>query len=147
MQATTPIPVGSDDAHIARASQLQHAIEDMNRHADFSHPTFVYTERSPSSITCFDCSIDASTLARLLQPEAFCQALLSAMHGGDDRVVSVSLQPFRSAPRRGGTITATLELARFGHGVAPSGSRAADLAPRKARIGRVLVGLVIQNYP
>jgi hypothetical protein len=35
--------LGSDDADIAWTSQLQHAIEDMDRHADFSHPTFVYT--------------------------------------------------------------------------------------------------------
>ena len=35
--------LGSDDADIARASQLQHAVEDMDRHVHFSHPTFVYT--------------------------------------------------------------------------------------------------------
>jgi len=35
--------LGSDDADIVRASELQHAIEDIDRHVDFSHPTFVYT--------------------------------------------------------------------------------------------------------
>jgi hypothetical protein len=35
--------LGSDDADIVRASQRQDAVEDMDRHADFSHPTFVYT--------------------------------------------------------------------------------------------------------
>jgi len=35
--------LGSDDADIARASQLQHAVEDMDRHVHFSHPTFVHT--------------------------------------------------------------------------------------------------------
>jgi hypothetical protein len=34
---------GSGDADIARASQRQHAVEDMDRDVDFSHPTFVYT--------------------------------------------------------------------------------------------------------
>jgi hypothetical protein len=40
-------PVGGQrqgfDADIVRASELQHAVEDMDRHTDFSHPTFVYT--------------------------------------------------------------------------------------------------------
>jgi hypothetical protein len=31
--------LGSDDADIARASQLLHAVEDMDRDVDFSHPT------------------------------------------------------------------------------------------------------------
>src|SRR5208282_411013 len=31
--------LGSDDADIARASQLQHAVEDMDRHVHFGHPT------------------------------------------------------------------------------------------------------------
>jgi hypothetical protein len=35
--------LGSDDAGIARASQIQHAVEDVDRHVDFSHPTFVPT--------------------------------------------------------------------------------------------------------
>jgi hypothetical protein len=30
-------------ADIVRTSQHRHAVEDMDRHADFSHPTFVYT--------------------------------------------------------------------------------------------------------
>jgi len=34
---------GSDDADIARASEHQHAVEDIDRHVDFSHPTFVDT--------------------------------------------------------------------------------------------------------
>jgi Transposase len=34
---------GSDDADIVRASQLQHTVEEINRHIDFRHPTFVYT--------------------------------------------------------------------------------------------------------
>ena len=42
--ATTPtLFLGSDDADIVRASELQHAIEDIDRHVDFGHPTFVYT--------------------------------------------------------------------------------------------------------
>ena len=39
----TPIALESDDADIVRASQIQHAVEDIDRHVDFSHPTFVYT--------------------------------------------------------------------------------------------------------
>ena len=34
---------GSDDAGIARASQLQHAVEDTDCHVDFARPTFVHT--------------------------------------------------------------------------------------------------------
>jgi hypothetical protein len=34
---------GSDNADIARASQLQHAVEDMHSYVNFSHPTFVST--------------------------------------------------------------------------------------------------------
>jgi hypothetical protein len=45
-----------------------------------------------------------------------------------------------------GGATCGAGLAMIGHGVAPS-VRAADPAPRKARIGRVLAGLVIQIYP
>jgi site-specific recombinase XerC len=33
----------SDNADVVRASQLQHTVEDINRHVDLSHPTFVYT--------------------------------------------------------------------------------------------------------
>jgi hypothetical protein len=32
---------GSDGADIARASQLQHTVEDINRHVDFGRPTLV----------------------------------------------------------------------------------------------------------
>ena len=35
--------LGSDDAYIFRASELQHAVEGMNTHLHFGHPTFVYT--------------------------------------------------------------------------------------------------------
>jgi hypothetical protein len=35
--------LGSGDADIVRASELQHAIEDIDRHVDFGHPRFVYT--------------------------------------------------------------------------------------------------------
>ncbi len=43
-QRNGPNPfLGSDDADIVRAAQLQHTVEDINRHADFSRPTFVYT--------------------------------------------------------------------------------------------------------
>ena len=34
---------GSDGADIARASQLQHTVEDMNSRVDFGRPTFVST--------------------------------------------------------------------------------------------------------
>jgi hypothetical protein len=30
-------------ADIVRASELQHAVEDVDRHVNFSHPTFAYT--------------------------------------------------------------------------------------------------------
>ena len=44
VDAQRPQPsLGSDDADIVRASERQHAIENINRHVDFSHPTFVYT--------------------------------------------------------------------------------------------------------
>jgi hypothetical protein len=33
----------SDDADIVRVSELQHAIEDIDRHVDFGHPTFICT--------------------------------------------------------------------------------------------------------
>ena len=43
-QRNGPNPfLGSDDADIVRAAQLQHTVEDINRHVDFSRPTFVYT--------------------------------------------------------------------------------------------------------
>jgi hypothetical protein len=35
--------LGSRDTNIIRAAQFQHAVEDMDRHIDFGHPTFVYT--------------------------------------------------------------------------------------------------------
>jgi hypothetical protein len=35
--------LGSDAADVARASKLPHAVQDINRHVDFGHPTFVYT--------------------------------------------------------------------------------------------------------
>src|SRR3954465_5619840 len=37
----------SGDADIARASQLQHAVEDMNRHLDFSRPTLIQARMQP----------------------------------------------------------------------------------------------------
>jgi hypothetical protein len=39
--------LGSDDADIVRASQHQHAVEDMDRHLDFSRSTFVHTRAQP----------------------------------------------------------------------------------------------------
>jgi hypothetical protein len=41
--AMTQCPFGSDDADVIRASQLQHAVEDMHSYVNFSHPTFVST--------------------------------------------------------------------------------------------------------
>jgi len=35
--------LGSGNADIVRASQFQHAVEDMHSHVDFGLPTFVYT--------------------------------------------------------------------------------------------------------
>ena len=43
LYATTQSPLGSDNADIARASEFQHAVQDIERHVDFSDPTFVYT--------------------------------------------------------------------------------------------------------
>src|SRR5271165_5447675 len=45
-QLSQPDP-GSVDADIARASQLQHAIEDIDGHVHFSCPTFVHTGAQP----------------------------------------------------------------------------------------------------
>jgi hypothetical protein len=41
---TNPEPaLGSGDTDIIRASQIQHPVEDMNRHVNLGRPTRVYT--------------------------------------------------------------------------------------------------------
>ena len=44
VETQQPLPrLGSGNADIARASKLQHAVEDVNGDIDFRRPTFVHT--------------------------------------------------------------------------------------------------------
>src|SRR4051794_24852608 len=46
--AMTPTPVlGSCDADVIRASQLQHAVQDLDRHVHLSRPTLIRTRAQP----------------------------------------------------------------------------------------------------
>jgi hypothetical protein len=67
MQATTLIPVlGSDDADIVRASERQHAVEDMDRHLDFSRSMGAYARAQAVTDHLLPSPIAASTFARRL---------------------------------------------------------------------------------
>jgi hypothetical protein len=74
--------LGSDDADIARASQLQHAVEDMDRHVHFSHPTFVHTSAQPVADHLFPPPDRRLDLGAPAVAGRFCQAMrpFSAMH-------------------------------------------------------------------
>ena len=69
----------SGDADIIRASQHQHAVEDLDRHNDFSRSTLVYTRAQAVVDHLFpspDDRLDGSALtaARGLLSKLFCQA-------------------------------------------------------------------------
>src|SRR4051812_19494539 len=48
MRAQLPQPcLGSGDADVGRASQLQHAVQDLDRHVHLSRPTLIRTRAQP----------------------------------------------------------------------------------------------------
>src|SRR3954453_20022980 len=116
----TPTPACSGNADVGRASQVQHAIEHVDRYVHLSRPTLlrVRAQSVPDhALVAADRSLSS---ARLLYPEAFCQAIRprSAMswRWRSRWVGALSAVRLGPAVSRGGTMSA------------PSGWRSLPLA-------------------
>jgi hypothetical protein len=99
----------SDDADIVRTSRRQHSVEDMDRHANFTYMTFVYTGAQAVTHPLFPSSdrrLDLSTpvvAGGLLPRQA---AALGDALEVTRSVGAVAALSLSTAVLRGGTITA-----------------------------------------
>ena len=70
-----PHALSLGDADGPRASKLMHAVEDVNGNGNFGHATPIVRECKVSPITRFSRLMAASTRARRVYPDRFCQAM------------------------------------------------------------------------
>ena len=107
-----PDPVlGSYDADGLRASQLQHAVQDLDRDVHLSRPTLVRTQAQPVPDHALEpANGGLAARARFVYPDAVCQAILpfSAISSRwrSRCVEAVSAVALGTAVERGGTMTA-----------------------------------------
>src|SRR6266446_4005739 len=109
VDAVIPVLVASYDADVARASQRQHAVEDVDSKCRFGCLTLVGLRAQRMTDDPFHRPISASTKARQLYPAVFCQLIRPcsaiACRCRSRGVGAVSAVSLGTALERGGTMT------------------------------------------